>query len=145
MKNALPVLILLFAIGIAGCKKSMSTHTTSDAFSTLASKKAFLEQYVNFRRSYEDLHFEIAFMDGGTGIIPGPSEWDIRLLAVIPAEEMDAWVHGLAASDSPDMEWVQHLPKAPVDLGRFVWFADHSRLVGLDRINRMVLYRNQVF
>ncbi len=145
MKNPLLFLVLLFSLTAAGCHKSKSTNTRSDTFSTLASKQAFLESYVAFRRSYEDLHFHISFTDGGAGILPGPTEWDIRLMAVIPAEEMDEWISGLTASDSGDTKWALGLPEAPADLARFVWFEDDCRLVGLDRASRIVLYRNHAF
>lgn len=142
----LPLLLLLFlALTTAGCHKSTSTNTSSDSFSTLDSKQAFLEQYVTFRRSYEDLHFHISFSDGGSGWVPSPSEWNIRVLAVVPKEEMEEWVHGLKVVDITDTEWLNGLPGALDDLSRFTWYQDEGRTVGLDRMNRRVLYRNITF
>jgi hypothetical protein len=71
---------------------------------------------VNFRRTYEELEFAISFNDGGSGRVPGPTEWDIRLLAKVP--------------------------KAPPKLEGFGWATAGDRIVGIDRKQRVVAYRN---
>ncbi len=123
--------------------KSKSTATDSHTFPTLAEKKAFLERYVSFRRTYEDLDYLIAFRDGGDGGVPGPSEWDIRLIATVPASEIDGWTSGLTVTTAPDTGWLSQIGDAPSDLTPFEWRGDSQRLVGIDRVRRVVIYRNR--
>ena len=90
------ILILLGAV-LAGCdeKGGKTTDTDSAGFTTLAEKKAFLEQYVTFRRNYEELDFDISFIDGGDGRVPGPTEWDVRVRAKVPSTDLADWVSGM--------------------------------------------------
>jgi hypothetical protein len=76
-----------------------NTNTTSTAFSTVAGRQQFLELYVKFHRTYEDLHFRLSFIDGASGVVPSPSEWNIRLLATVPADKIDQWIDGLTAKE----------------------------------------------
>jgi hypothetical protein len=97
---------------------------------------------VNFRRTYEELEFAISFNDGGSGRVPGPTEWDIRLLAKVPVEEIADWTAGLKATMEVDTSWVSRIPKAPPKLEGFGWATAGDRIVGIDRKQRVVAYRN---
>ena len=136
----------LFAIALTiflvGCGNGKTTDTLSTAFSTVAEKQEFLERYVKFRRRYDDLHFRLSFIDGGSGRTPGPTEWDICVFAIVPAGEIDQWIDGLSAATEPELNWVSDIPEAPNDLSDFDWHEDGRRLVGIDREKRIVLYRN---
>lgn len=61
---------------VVGCggKKSKTTNTDSAGFSTPGEKQAFLEQYVTFHRTFEDLEFIVSYIDGGDGRVPGPTD-----------------------------------------------------------------------
>jgi len=145
MKTALwPILLLLVLPLIGGCggKKSKTTDTNSAGFSTLREKQAFLEQYVTFRRNYEELEFDIFYIDGGDGRMPGPTEWDIRVLAKVPADDIDQWISGMAQTKSADTSWVSSIPNAPAKLDAFQWYEDGGRLVGRSPEDRILLYRN---
>ena len=78
-------LALLSPIFLAACGKEKTqntpatTDTLSSEFSTLVEKQEFLERYVNFRRSYEDLDFNLMFRAGGGRTIPGATEWNVRI------------------------------------------------------------------
>lgn len=136
------LLALLFTLSLSGCGKGRTTNTVSSQFNTLAEKQAFLERYVQFRRSYDDLHFYISFNDGGSGMVPGPTEWNICILAVVSAKELDQWIAGLSETTNPDTTWTTYIPGAPADLKGFKWYVDDRRTVGVDRANRIVLYQN---
>jgi hypothetical protein len=84
-------LIVFFAGLLAGCGSSAppSIDTTSDAFETLGDKVTVLERHVTFRRTYRSLEFYLDYKNG-TGMVPGPSEWDIGLIATVSADELDA-------------------------------------------------------
>src|SRR5688500_11682624 len=64
----------------------------SDSIGTLAERVAFLERHVTFRRKYEALDFDVFVARGDQRGVPGPSEWDVRVVAVVPEEDMGTWV-----------------------------------------------------
>lgn len=145
MKTLLRTIASAFVVFfLAGCggSESKTADTTSDHFATLAAKQSFLERYVNFRRPYEDLEFDISYLDGGGGMVPGPTEWDVRIFAKVPEESLDEWTAGLASTATPEASWVSSIPHAPATLDSFQWYAEGSRIVGISRGDRFVLYRN---
>lgn len=145
MKTLLRTLTFAIALpflGSCGGKGSKTTDADSTRFSTLVEKQAFLERYVNFRRTYDDLEFDISYLDGGDGRVPGPTEWDVRILAKVRKESLEEWVSGLPSTKTPDVSWVSSIPNAPPKLDSFQWYSDESRFVGINREDRLVLYRN---
>ncbi|MDA0841458.1 MAG: hypothetical protein O2857_27150, partial [Planctomycetota bacterium] len=72
----LALFALVITLLLAGCGKGKTTDTVSNKFTTLAEKQEFVERYVKFRRSYDDLHFDLSFVEGGSGMVPGPTEWN---------------------------------------------------------------------
>lgn len=145
MKTLLRTIAIAAAMTfLAGCggSESRTTDTDSTHFATLAGKQSFLERYVNFRRHYDELEFDVSYLDGGGGMVPGPTEWDVRILAKVPEESLDEWTAGLASTAAPEASWVSSIPNAPATLDSFQWYAEGSRIVGISRGNRSVLYRN---
>ena len=136
-----PILILL----LVGCKKSKSTNTSSEEFGTLSERKEFLEQYVSFRRGYDELHFNLNFMDGSTGMVPGPTEWDIRIFAIVPEEEIELWSEGLAECGEPELSWTSAIPSAPTDYSQYVWYEGAKVTVGVKPRSRAIVYWNRVY
>ena len=89
------MVVVLLVSSLAGCGGSRgpaSTDTSSASFPTRTERFEFLQRYVTFRRGYRELDFHIVYRDGGGGAVPGPSEWDIRVVAIVPAEELASWV-----------------------------------------------------
>ena len=142
MKPFALLFALLFTLPLAGCGKGKTTDTVSSKFTTLAEKQEFLERYVKFRRSYDDLHFALSYIDGGSGMVPGPTEWNVRVFAVVPAGEIDQWIDGLSVVSDPELDWISDIPKAPTDLSRYKWYEGDRVIVGIDRESRTVLYWN---
>jgi len=105
---------LLLAIMLPGCSGTASgpesVTETSVARADLADRILFLENYVNFRRQYEILDYDIMYQNNGGGMVPAPSDWDIRLIAVVPRTEIEAWVpaglpNGIA-NRGPKLGWI---------------------------------------
>ena len=141
LRHAFLPAVVAVLVGCGG-KESKTTDVDSAAFSTLAEKQSFLEQYVTFRRDYEEIEFDVLYVDGGDGRVPGPTEWDVRLLAKVPEGGLGEWISGMAQMASPDTSWVASIPNAPANLDGFQWYQDGRRLVGVSPEERMVLYRN---
>jgi hypothetical protein len=137
------ILVLAVALLLAGCKGGpASMQTDSSSFATVAERASFLHKYVSFRRTYESLDFDIAFHNN-SGMPPGSSDWDIRLVATVPASELQAWVPAgvRAAASSPDTAWLAAVPTAHDLSGVRDGYLDGERVVGIDRARRIVVYR----
>ncbi len=67
-----------------GCQSQTTgpatTETSSSNLTYLSEKIEFLERYVTFRRNYQSLEFHINYHNNGSSLVPGPSDWDIRLM-----------------------------------------------------------------
>ncbi len=144
----LAIIIFSLPIFFASCKKvtepnSKTTSTQSSEFTTLNEKQEFLERYVTFRRNYDDLSFNISYIDGGGGsrMVPGPTEWDVRIFATVPSANIEDWTKGLSPTTKPILDWVTEIPKAPVDISDFKWYEGDKKLIGINREDRMILYR----
>ena len=136
--------LILAVVLIAGCGQSgpPTTRTNSSQYATLEERASFLHQYVTFRRTYETLDFDIMYQNNG-GMVPGPSEWDVRLIATVPASELQTWVpQGVPAVPVvQDRQWLQSVPTSLDLSGISEWYVDGRRIVGLDRTRRIVAYR----
>jgi hypothetical protein len=141
------IALLVTVLLLAGCKPGAptgpaTTKTNSAAFATLAERTKFLNGYVTFRRNYETLDFDITYQNNGGGMTPAPSDWDIRLVATVPAAEVQGWVPASAGTaTAPDTTWLKSVPTTINLSGVSEWYVDGERTVGLDRSNRIVVYR----
>lgn len=144
IKMKLRMLFTLVSVSIlTGCGQGKTTDTLSSEFMTLAERQEFLERYVMFRRSYEDLHFDLSYIDGASGMLPAPTEWDIRVFAIVPAGEMEQWIDGLSIASAPQFDWVLDIPNAPTDISSYTWYEGDRVIVGIDQENQSVLYWNR--
>lgn len=82
------------------------------------------------------------YQNNGGGLVPGPSDWDIRLVAKVPASELQDWVPvGVSPSSAPDTAWLNTVP-TPLDLsGLYEWYIDGKQVIGIDPDKRIVVYR----
>ncbi|MBT3279421.1 MAG: hypothetical protein HN909_05275 [Phycisphaerales bacterium] len=99
----------------------------STEFKSHEAKVAFLETYVPFPkqpRTYIDLDFHVCHM-GTKGWLSGlgPTEWNIKVIAKVPPEEIPNWIKKLTPIETipEDMEWVKTLPGSVNRIGSFHW------------------------
>lgn len=149
MKSLVRILIapLLIAFMWSGCSNEVlgptSVDETSVARTGLADRIQFLENYVTFRRQYEKLDYDIMYQNNGGGMVPGPSDWDIRLIALVPESEIQAWVPaGIEKIDTPSPAWLKDLPGTIERDGITEWYHNSGTVVGVDRERSIVAYRN---
>jgi len=138
-------LVLLVWGGVSGCGERSgpaSTETTSTAFSTVEGKVEFLENYVSFRRTYDDLDFVVTYQNNDYGLVPGPNDWDVRIVAKVPRAELEQWTKGLAPTSLPQTGWLGVLPSRIDHSGVSTWFQKGGILVGVDEVNAIVVYQN---
>lgn len=140
------IFIFVLAVMLVGCKPSgpPSTSTTSAAFPTLVERTDFVNQYFTFRRTYEALDFNIHYRNFSGDMVPAPSYWNIRIIATVPASELDEWIPaGVNVSTAPDdIDWLKTVPTTLDVTGVSEWYIDGRRTIGIDRLKHIVVYRN---
>lgn len=138
---------LLMGLALAGCSKSQSgpasVAETSAARANIGDRVRFIENYVTFRRKYEKLDYDITYQNNGGGLVPAPSDWDIRLIASVPQAKIDDWVPaGAEKTDGPSPDWLKGMPGSIERDGITEWYRKSGTVVGIDRERSIVAYRN---
>jgi hypothetical protein len=141
-RAAIVYVALLVAMGCQSSDEKIPpiTRTVSLQMASLAERVNTLNQHVGFQRHYESLDFDINYLNH-SGQPPVPSEWDVRLVAIVPEAELQAWVPpGVARSSSADTAFLKTVPTT-VDYSNIrEWYVDQHAVVGLDRAKRIVVY-----
>lgn len=135
--------VLLVAVsGCGGASGPASTDTSSTAIPSLDERIEFLQRYVKFRRHYRALDFRVVYRNNSGGRMPGPSEWDIRIVADVPPQDLASWVPpGAAADPKPSTAWLAGVPGAERAAGVTEWYSSPGQAVGLDRARSVVAFR----
>lgn len=147
LKAGFVVLVLL----LQGCGSTTqsgpaSTDTKSDAFASLEKKIEFLHRYVTWQRDYSRLDFHIQYANNSEGMIPGPNEWDIKIIAEVPTAQLDAWIPNSLSHQSQKITtskpaWLQSVPTTIEQSGITEWYVGKGYEIGFDRPNNIVAYR----
>lgn len=141
MNKAIIVFCLLFLVS-CDSHQNMTTSTMSTAFTTLAEKEAFLEQYVQFDRHYVALDYSIDYHDNSGGLIPGPSDWAILIVAQVPPDDVEQWIGHLPGSNPPASPPTLPMKTAIDYSGVSDWYREGGRLVGVDHSQSVIVYLN---
>jgi len=140
------ILILMLLLPLAGCGPTgpPSTDTSSASIPVLADRIQFLQTYLTFDRQYEQLEFNIVMKNNSGGFVPGPSDWDIKLVAKVPRNELPLWTNDLNSSPE-DANWLPEVAQEIDVSGIDSWFRDGGNVVGIDQRNSIVAYRLNTF
>jgi len=95
-----------------------TTDTWSSSFDSIEERLVFLGEYLFMFSEVLDAEYHIVFYDNSGGMIPGPSDWDIRVALHIALEDIPLWTEGM-----------QRLAPGQIDVGlwkelkseRFTW------------------------
>jgi hypothetical protein len=142
----LRTLPLFIAFGLVGCYEPtgpVTTNTSSDSLPSLEERVEFLQRYVPFRRTYRDLGFQIHYKNNNGGRIPmpAPSDWEIRLVATVPPQEIADWIpSGVTAVPAADTKWLEGVSGAEQAIGIKEWYVLPRSMVGIDRERAVVAY-----
>lgn len=139
-------ILVFISLVVSGCASESgpsSINETSASTALLKDRVEFIEQYVTFDRMYDELEYSVFYQNNGGGGIPGPSDWDIRIVAKVPPEQIQAWVPANSvAGAAPATKWFESTADK-IDVSSISeWHTDGQRSVGLDRQNSIVVYRN---
>ena len=132
-----------------GCDNSSgppSIKETSEARPLLVDRIKLLEQYVTFRREYEQLEYDIVYRINSAGLVAGPSEWDVRLIAVVPENEVHLWRKGVELQSVEAVpDWVLETATS-IDVSSIKeWYVEGRTAIGIDEQQRLVAYRNVAY
>jgi hypothetical protein len=107
------LLTVLFLFNVRAQEQtSLTTDTVSSQFATNQEKIAFLERYLKLPTKIEAAEYHIIYHDNSTGRVPGPSDWDMRVVVKVASEDMLTWLESLTATTEPfDINWVYELAK----------------------------------
>jgi hypothetical protein len=104
---------LLAKVSLAQESASFTTDTMSLQFARGEEKIAFLERYLNLPTKVEAAEYHIVFYDNSKGRVPGPSDWDIRVVVKVAPKDIPLWLESLTETAEPfDLAWVYELAKA---------------------------------
>ena len=114
MVRYLLIVTILLVIGCSSSSNSTDTH--SRTLPDLKSRKEFAARYFKFPTEVEELSFHIVYHDNSGGLAPGPSDWDIQILAKVKNENLAQWHSKMPpASDNLDLEWLKDLGETPAE------------------------------
>jgi len=103
--------LVLVALATPGCRRSASltTDTRSSQIASQEDKQAFLARYLRFASPVEAAEFHVTYHDNSGGLVPGPSDWDIRAVLRVRSGDTARWTEGLAplapAAPTVDLSW----------------------------------------
>lgn len=87
--------------GALGRSASLTTDTLSRDLAE-ADRLPFLARYLRLHSEVEAAEFHIRYFDGERGLVPGPSEWDMRVAMKIAPANIAAWTADVAPTKTPD-------------------------------------------
>ena len=100
-------LAILVLAACSGPTSDRSTDTRSVDLSTEAEQIEFLGRYVNLKSAVSETEFHIVYHDNSGGLVPGPSDWDIR--AVMVVDDVAPWIDGKTAVETADFSWADSI------------------------------------
>ena len=108
---------LVLVLGLTACGgsgkriASKTTDTQSRTFTTDADKIAFLEQYLLLASPIQATEFHIIYHDNESGLIPGPSDWDMQAVMLVEPADLARWVEGMqsVSVQEVDLAWANVL------------------------------------
>lgn len=120
-----------------------SIKADSRSLPKLADRVQTLEKYVTFRRQYRKLEFDLFYQNNSGGFVPGPSEWDIRLIAEVAVPDLAQW-HPAQVSPKTQAppQWVGEIAGSIPKSGITEWYMQSGVEIGIDAKAGIVAYRN---
>ena len=121
-----------------------STDTWSSRFGSRDDKLSFLSCYLVSFSEILDAEYHIFYSDNSTGRVPGPSDWDIRVMLKVKTEDIPMWLDGYseispdaidfgwwAEIGTDDVEWMNNMKcyKRPESRSYLVVFVDEGILL----------------
>jgi hypothetical protein len=89
---------------------SKNTNTASASLPDDQAKVEFLKRYLKLPSEVQAAEFHILYQDNSKGMIPGPSDYDIRAVVKVPPDKVGLWTAEFRRTDTPyDVDWAYRL------------------------------------
>lgn len=101
--------LLVVALTLVACGSahpSRTTDTRSVELPTEAARLEFLSRYLVFPSPVQDAAFHVVYHDNSGGMVPGPSDGDIRAALKVRPADVPEWTAGLVRRDGDDADHV---------------------------------------
>lgn len=79
--------------------ENKTTNLYSHQFKGKAQRLKKLKEYLNEDTGWIAAEYHIWYQDNETGLVPGPSDYTIKLALKIEADSIDSWIYYLQPSD----------------------------------------------
>ena len=96
-----------------------TTDTWSTEFYSQKDKIVFLAEYLIMPSEVLDAEYHIVYYDNSGGVIPGPSDWDVRVALKIQPNDLPLWLDGFVSAPEKDinLSWWDELSSANFEWG----------------------------
>jgi hypothetical protein len=89
---------------------AMATDTRSASLQGDPAKLDFLKKYLRLPTEVQATEFHIAYHDNSKGMVPGPSDYDLRVVVKVPPDKVSQWVAEMGQPTAPfDVAWAYEL------------------------------------
>jgi len=110
LKKIISLLVVTSTLLIS-CEENLTTNTFSKDFSSHKEKIAFLKKYFTSDNKIADAEYHINFHDNSTGMIAGPSDWDMDIAVKINPKNLTKWISKCRKGNESDLsKWNDILP-----------------------------------
>ena len=114
------IIFILWQTKASDTEKSQdkTTDKWSVEFSDAEEKLNFLAEYLNMPSEIIDAEYHIVYHDNSQGLVPGPSDWDIRAALKINPDNIALWTEGFepASPEEIDFAWWEGISFAGISL-----------------------------
>lgn len=90
--------LVFLTILIFSCRENISTDVYSYRIDDKIEKIETLKKYIKKESGIIDAEYHILYQDLGTGIIPSPSDYNIKLALKIQPDSLNSWTNSLIPS-----------------------------------------------
>ena len=91
--------LICWTIFIISCQpKNRSIDIYSYQIENFSKKSEILKKYLKKESGLMEAEYHIWYQDNGTGRVPGPSDYNLKLAMKIIPDSLDAWTNGLEKS-----------------------------------------------
>lgn len=89
---------------------SRATDTRSASLRDDAAKLEFLKRYLKLPSDVQATEFDIRYHDNNKGLVPGPSDFDVRAVVKVSPDKVALWTADMGQPTSPfDVAWAYAL------------------------------------
>jgi hypothetical protein len=103
------IVVVISFMAFSAATATMTTDTHSSNLPNDQAKIEFLKKYLEMYSEIEATEFHIRYDDNSTGLVPGPSDWDMQVVMKVAQNRLASWTAGLQKTEETDLSWAYDL------------------------------------